>query len=128
MRTRNLRGKVFSGSGEGSKFVGLDWTVRQVEETVGFTPYHGTLNLRLLGEGVEIRRQIEKKIVTRICPQTGYSTGLICKASIYSINCAIVIPLLKDYPIDVLEVIAPVNLRKALKIHDGDEVSVSVTV
>ena len=128
MGTRNLRGKVSSGSGEGAKFVSLDWTVRQVEETVGFTPYPGTLNLRLLGEGVAIRRQIEKKVVARICPQTGYCAGLICKASIYSINCAIVIPLLKDYPIDVLEVIAPVNLRKALKIHDGDEVSVSVTV
>jgi riboflavin kinase, archaea type len=123
-----LKGKVFSGCGGGAKFVSLDWVWRQVEAKVGFKPYPGTLNLKLLGDSAKLREQAEQKMVSRICPPDGYCPGVISEASIDDVKCAIVIPLVKDYPVDVLEVIAPFNLRKLLKIHDGDTVFVNVEI
>jgi CTP-dependent riboflavin kinase len=119
---------VFSGHGEGAKFVGINWVCQQIELKVGFKPYPGTLNLKLTGESVLLRKQAEQKIVSRICPAEGYCPGLISEASIGNIKCAIVIPLIKDYPDDVLEIIAPFNLRKLLKVRDGDTVLVNVAI
>jgi CTP-dependent riboflavin kinase len=61
-------------------------------------------------------------------PQTGYYSGLLFKATIDELECAIVIPIMPNYPRDVLEVIAPVYLRGSLKLADGDVVTASVNV
>ena len=42
-----FKGSVFSGNGEGRKFIELPWVKRQIQEKLGFTPYLGTLNIRL---------------------------------------------------------------------------------
>jgi len=128
LESANLSGKVFSGKGEGAKFVGLDWVKKQIQEKLGFEPYLGTLNIRLSGESIVLREQTKKRIVSQIYPQIGYCTGLISQASIGNVKSAIVIPLVKDYPDDVLEVIAPLNLRELLKIHDGDVITVSIVI
>lgn len=77
------------------------------------------------------RRRREKKDFGEICGHEnlspeGYCRGLIFKASIRTLECAIVIPLTKDYPKDVLEVVAATNLRDRLHLLDNDEVTVSV--
>ena len=128
MSTICLSGKVFSGKGEGARFVGLNWVQLQIEEKVGFKPYIGTLNIRLSRKNEELRKLAEQKMVSRISPPNGYCPGLISKALIMNIKCAIVIPLVRDYPDDILEVIAPFNLRKELKICDGDTIDVTVTI
>lgn len=38
---------------------------------------------------------------------------------------AIIIPQVPDYPEDMMEVIAPVSLRKTLKLKEGDEVQLT---
>jgi riboflavin kinase len=121
-----LTGRVFSGKGEGRKFLELQWVKRQIEEKTGFIPYGGTLNLRLSREDAEKRNVLEKSAVMKICPPEGYCSGLAFKASIGTQECAIVIPLTKDYPKDVLEVVASTNLRDRLHLRDDDEVTVSV--
>ena len=42
--------------------------------------------------------------------------------------CAVVIPQIEDYPENVLEIIASVNLRETLNLKDGEDVTVSVQV
>jgi riboflavin kinase len=121
-----LTGRVFSGKGEGRKFLELQWVKQQIEEKTGFNPYGGTLNLRLSREDAEKRNVLEKSAVMKICPPEGYCSGLAFKASIDTQECAIVIPLTKDYPKDVLEVVASTNLRDRLHLRDDDEVTVSV--
>jgi riboflavin kinase, archaea type len=121
-------GTVFSGEGRGKKFVELPWFRRQVEEKLGFSPYLGTLNLRLLGKEVEKRNLLETTGSLTVKPQTGYYSGLLFKATIDALDCAVVIPIMPNYPNDVLEVIAPVYLRGSLKLADGSLLSVSVTV
>jgi CTP-dependent riboflavin kinase len=50
------------------------------------------------------------------------------RAKIDAFECAVVIPIMPNYPNDVLEVIAPIYLRKKLKLADGSVVTVSVNV
>ncbi len=121
-------GIVFSGEGKGKKFVELPWFKRQVEEKLGFSPYLGTLNLRLLGKEVEKRGLLETEGSLTVEPQTGYYSGLLFRATIDGLECAVVIPIMPNYPSDVLEVIAPVYLRSSLKVADGSLVAVSVNV
>ena len=121
-------GSVFSGEGKGKKFVALPWFKQQVEQTLGFSPYLGTLNLRLLGEEVAKRRLLETTGSLAVKPQACYYSGLLFKSKLKGEECAVVIPIMPNYPNDVLEVIAPVYLRERLKLVDGCVVSVSVSV
>jgi len=102
----------------------LSWVILQVEEKVGFKPYPGTLNIKLSQESLAARKKLGQSASSRICPPKGYSCGIVSPALIGNLKIAIVIPEVKDYPIDVLEVIAPVNLRDFLKVKDGDEIVV----
>ena len=123
-----LEGTVFSGQGRGKKFVELPWFKRQVEEKLGFSPYPGTLNLFLTEKNVENRRLLEISGGLTVKPQTGYYSGVMFRASIDALECAVVIPIMPNYPNDVLEVIAPIYLREKLKLVDGSLVAVSVNV
>ena len=70
---------------------------------------------------------VEKAEVREIIPVEGFKKGLcISKVSINGVNCAIIIPEVPDYPEDMLEIIAHINLRKKLGLKDGDIVEVRV--
>jgi riboflavin kinase len=123
-----FEGTVFSGEGRGKKFVELPWFKRQVEEKLGFSPYLGTLNLLLTEKNVENRRLLEVSDGLTVEPQTGYYSGIMFRANINGLECAVVIPIMPNYPNDVLEVIAPIYLREKLKLTNGSLVTVSVNV
>lgn len=42
------------------------------------------------------------------------------------IHGAVVMPQVPNYPDDLVEVLAPVNLREALRLKDGDAVEVAI--
>ena len=128
MEKIKFSGKVFSGKGGGKKFLDLPWVKRQINAILGFTPYAGTLNIRLSDESVERRKLLEKAASITIYPAEGYCSGKLFKASIGVLECAIVIPEVAGYPEDVLEIIAPVNLREKLQLEDGDEITVTVNL
>ena len=123
-----FKGTVFSGTGQGKKFVDLPWVKQQIEEKLGFSPYSGTLNIRLTEESVEKRILLEKAEGIEVEPQLGYCPGALFKACIGALECAAVFPKVPNYPSDVLEIIAPVCLREHLKLVDGSLVTVSVNV
>jgi riboflavin kinase, archaea type len=123
-----LSGRVFTGQGEGRKYVERPWVRSQIQEKLGFTPYAGTLNLRLSAESEQQRRELEKSAFLRVCAAEGCCSGLLFKASIAALECAVVIPEVEGYPKDVLEVVAWTNLRERLRLQDGDEVTVTVNL
>lgn len=123
-----LSGTVFSGEGRGKKFVELPWFKRQVEEKLGFSPYLGTLNMRLSLKEAEKRILLENAEGLVVEPQTGYYSGLLFKATIDAMECGVIIPIMPNYPSDVLEVIAPIYLRGLLKLMDDSLVTISVNV
>ena len=128
MERIKLSGKVLSGGGEGKRFLDLPWVKRQVEKKLGFIPYSGTLNLRLSEESVKRRKLLEKAHSVKVCPAEGYCNGVLIKAFIGTLECAIVVPEIAGYPKDVLEIIASVNLRDKLQLEDGDEITVTVNL
>ncbi|MGA2384968.1 MAG: DUF120 domain-containing protein [Candidatus Bathyarchaeia archaeon] len=123
-----LRGTVFSGNGDGRKFISLPWVTRQIQEKLGFTPYAGTLNIRLTKESAKKKKLLEEAEKFEIKPEEGYCTGILIKAKIKNLSCAFIIPQIPSYPQDELEVVAAVNLRERFGLRDGSEVGVMVTV
>jgi riboflavin kinase len=123
-----FEGTVFSGKGEGKKFVSLPWVKQQIKEKLGFSPYAGTLNLRLKAKSVEKKVLLGTSGEMWIEPRAGYCPGVMYKAEIDGLECAVVVPKVPNYPMDVLEVIASVSLRERFKLCDGSVVAVSVNV
>ena len=121
-----LTGKVFSGQGGGKKFLELPWVRQQIQQKLGFTPYPGTLNLKLSPQSAQSRRMIEKKAVLKICPQKNYCEGTLIKAFVGAHECAVVIPKVENYPRDILELVASFSLREELQLRDGDTVTVTI--
>jgi riboflavin kinase len=122
-----LEGKVFSGKGEGSKYVRLAWVKKQVEEGFGFTPCAGTLNIRLDDKSIPKKRALTKAPALEIVPTAGYYRGRLFKAILKDcVKAAVVVPDVPDYPECVLEVISSENLRKKLQLSDGDKVTVRI--
>jgi riboflavin kinase len=128
LKKKEFSGRVFSGRGEGEKFLELPWVKQQIEEKLGFTPYNGTLNLRLSEQSVKRRRLLEMAASLEVCPAEGYCLGRVFRASVVGLGCAVVLPAVAGYPEDVLEIIAPVNLREEVRLVDGAEVVVTVAV
>jgi riboflavin kinase len=123
-----FEGTVFSGSGEGKRFVSLPWVKTQVEQKLGFTPYDGTLNIRLTKQSIQNKHLLESTKGVAVTPQAGYFPGVLFEAVIKGLKCAIVIPKTPNYPLDVLEVIADVCLRQKLCLADGSKAKVTVNI
>ncbi len=121
-----LKGKVFSGVGEGRMFTDLSWAKKQFQDKMGFQPRSGTLNIRLSG-GIEKMKLLKSFKGVEIEPPEGFFGGRCFKALIMGeVNGAVVIPDVSRYPSNVLEVIAPINLREKFNLNDGDEIDLEV--
>jgi len=122
----NVKGRVTRGLGEGKKFTQLPWVKRLIQEKIGFEPYPGTLNLRLSSDA-QIFTLLEKFSGIRISPREGFASGRIYKALIAGeVHGAVVRPEVPNYPEDVLEILASVNLREEFNLRDGDEVEIKI--
>lgn len=122
------KGTVFSGEGTGSRFVGIAWARKQIREKLGFDPYLGTLNVRLQESDARVLRKVLGALIgIEITPEKGFFQARCFKALVTGkVEAAIVLPEKSGYPSDVLEVIAPVCLRRVLSLEDGDEVEITV--
>lgn len=125
-KEHGLRGSVFSGLGQGRYFTQLDWVKDQCRDKVGFIPYPGTLNVRIEDRYLPVVASLRKKEGIRLIPPNAQSCeGKGYRASLNGTPVAIVIPMVDDYPRDILEIIAPVNLRETLSLTDGSKVAVA---
>lgn len=127
MKKLRIKGRVFSGKGKGAKFTRLPWVEGQIREKLGFTPYPGTLNLKLTEKDVENRASLEEVEAQDILPTSGFNRGRLFRAYLRDdVKCAVVIPQIPGYPDDVVEIISQTNLREKLKLEDGQSVEVDI--
>ena len=124
-------GRVFTGLGEGKYYMSLEGYRRQFREKLGFEPFPGTLNLKL--ESASHMLQLRELASMPGIEIKGFSDGVrtyggvkCFRALIDSVVGAALIIERTHYDYSVLEVIAPVNLRKELGLKDGDKVTVRV--
>ena len=126
MKTLLLEGEVFSGKGEGAEFTKLPWVKKQIKKKLGFTPYLGTLNIRLTERSVILKNLLKNAQGIEITPAEGFHRGVCFKAYLMGLECAVVIPEVQDYPENTLEVVAPTKLREHLKLKDGSIIEIKV--
>jgi HAD superfamily hydrolase (TIGR01509 family) len=125
----SITGRVVSGARKAAEFTRLGWVEAQCFEKLGFNPYPGTLNIQLLPESASAFNALEKNASCELIPpDPSFCTAKIIPICLESLEAALVIPSedVRTHGKDVLEVIAPVCIRKTLGLGDGDEVTLVV--
>lgn len=131
-----LDGKVVSGMGEGAYYMSLDGYQTQFSEKLGYKPYPGTLNLKLLSQSTISMRSIMDSypsIFIRGFTDSSRSYGWVkCYPAILNKGAmdkaAVIVLERTHYDKSILEVIAPVCVKETLGIRNGDDVRVFVNM
>ncbi|HZD34507.1 MAG TPA: DUF120 domain-containing protein [Nitrososphaeraceae archaeon] len=131
-----LDGKVVSGMGEGAYYMSLDGYQTQFSEKLGYKPYPGTLNLKLLSQSTISMRSIMDSypsIFIRGFTDSSRSYGWVkCYPAILNNGAmdkaAVIVLERTHYDKSILEVIAPVCVKETLGIRNGDDVKVFVNM
>jgi riboflavin kinase len=127
-----LEGVLFTGLGEGAYYTSIDQYRKQFIEKLGFDPYPGTLNLKLTTDyDIKARAELEAYPAIEIegFKDENRTYGPVkCYPVIIEnkVKGALVSALRSHYDSSVIEVIAPVFLRKHLSLKDGHKVKVEV--
>ena len=127
-----LEGKVFTGLGEGAYYVTKEHYRQQIVEKLGFEPYPGTLNVKLSSDyDIKARMELDAYPAIEIkgFKNEDRTFGFVkCYPAIIggTVKGALITALRSHYDASVLEIIAPVCLRKQLGLKDGNKVKVEV--
>jgi riboflavin kinase len=127
-----LEGTVFTGLGEGAYYISKEQYRKQFIEKLGFDPYPGTLNLKLTTD-YDIKTHDELEAYPAI-EVGGFKSE---DRTFGSVKCypvivdnkekgALISALRSHYDASVLELIAPIPLRRQLRLKDGHKVKVEV--
>jgi riboflavin kinase len=132
----DFEGTVVSGMGEGAYYMSLEGYRKQFKEKLGFEPYPGTLNVKLIDQiFMNARREIGRYPSVFI---SGFNDNMrtygwvkCYKADINkgAINNAAALVLERThYDDSMLEIIAPICLKEAIGIQNGDRISIKVQI
>ncbi|NLE05494.1 MAG: CTP-dependent riboflavin kinase [Crenarchaeota archaeon] len=125
-----LEGIVFTGLGEGAYYITKEHYRKQFQSKLGFDPYPGTLNLRLISDyDKKSRTELETypAIEVQGFKNEDRTFGLVkCYPVIIENKAkgALLSALRTHYDVSVLEIIAPICLRKHLNLKDGNKVKI----
>jgi CTP-dependent riboflavin kinase len=122
---------IYSDLGLAASFMALDWVQLALKQSLGFAPFPATLNVRpkAAADAETWRRMRTEAAGLQLAPAEGgycnarlfpigISTGE--KSAREEIEGAILLPEVKDYPSDKIEIVAPVRLKDHLGVEDGD--------
>jgi CTP-dependent riboflavin kinase len=119
-----ITGKIISGAGEGAYFTQIDWVQQQCEAKLGFKPYPGTLNLEISEEYLSIVKSLDQKKtgIELISPDPNFCNARVFAVSLGEISGAIILPeeKVRVHPKNIIEIIAPLNIKASLNVKDGD--------
>ncbi|MDA4124963.1 MAG: CTP-dependent riboflavin kinase [Thaumarchaeota archaeon] len=124
-------GEVFSGIGKGKYYVGHPEYQKRFDRALGYKPYPGTLNVRLLdpGDRKEVGELRARKGI-RIDPFTfqgeGFSALTCFDGAMSGERVTVLLIDITHYNESVVELISPVFLRGRFGLKDGDRVEFTV--
>jgi riboflavin kinase len=115
----------------------LDWVQATLKKSLGFAPFPATLNVRpKIQEDARIWEAVQKFPGIPLPP---WDNGF-CSARLYRVEVegpstsvtgkvsgAVLLPDVNGYPKDKIEIIAPVRLKSALGVTDGDQLTLEFT-
>jgi CTP-dependent riboflavin kinase len=124
-----MTGAIFSDLGQASRFMALDWVQELFRQCLGYHPFPATLNLRpVTPDDSQVWQRVQRELVGVALPP---AAGGHCAAKLFRVEIqasesaaritgAVVLPEVKDYPSDKIEVVAPLRLKDHLGVKDGD--------
>jgi riboflavin kinase len=125
-----IEGFVVTGLGEGAYYV--DIYSSKLRASLGFKPHLGTLNVKIVDE--DSRKAIGRMKNTPPLVLSGFTHkgrtfgDVICYR--VKVNCkieaAVVIAQRTHHSEEILEVVAPINIRDALGLVDNDKITLTV--
>ncbi len=132
-----FEGVVFEGMADGAYYMSQPEYKAAFKHLLGFTPFAGTLNLRLHSQqDIAARAALYEKpgLLVKEFRRNGHFFGAVkcfaakvsAKAGGAVVDAAVIMPIRTHHPPDVLEIIAPVKLRDALGLKNGSPVAVEV--
>lgn len=130
-KTWRLRGRVVSGVQKATFFTQLDWVQEQCKNKLGFRPYPGTLNLNmdvLKEDSLALKELRNENGIQLIPPDPNFCAANVVPVYVGGVKGAIVIPA-EDVDVhdrNIIEVLAPLRLRDALGVKDGDLVTLII--
>lgn len=112
----------------------LDWVQKALVDCLGFAPFPATLNVRPAQQEDAAAWETIQNDGSFFSQMPGQEGA--CLARIYRIEIqaapgrdrhgtrgAVLLPEVKDYPKDKIEIVAPVRLKDALGVKDGDRLT-----
>ncbi len=128
-----LEGTLFSGFGEGSYYLGQKGYTLQIRRKLGFNPYPGTLNLKLSPSELRKKQELEmypSLTIEGFMVDKRFFGKVRCFPAIINnvVNGAVILIKRTHYDESVLEVIAPVHLRKRFNLKEGSKVKIEVLI
>jgi Transcriptional regulator of a riboflavin/FAD biosynthetic operon len=124
-----IKGKVFTGIGEGAYYVTRKYYMNQFKEKLGIKPYPGTLNIKLIEPK---DRSFIESLPYIFIPGTKTKLrtyGWVkCFPAVMNgqVRCFAITLERTHYDSTVIEVISEVNLRKTLNLKDNDIVEIKL--
>jgi riboflavin kinase, archaea type len=131
-----LEGHVISGMGEGAYYMSLEGYRMQFRQKLGYSPFPGTLNIKL-SDPASMRSRQDLSAFPSIfihgfsdklrtygwvkCYPVEINNGLVRKA-------ALLILERTHYDDSIIEIIAPICIKESMKIKNGDHVSVTAHI
>ena len=125
-----MKGKIVSGVGKAAQFTQLEWVQDQCERNLGFRPYPGTLNLEIAEEEIDF---LEARFITQgirlIPPDPGFCEARAIPVVVGEIRGALILPdeKVRVHGRATIEFLAPVKMKEALRVKDGDFLQVRFT-
>ncbi|NHJ46611.1 MAG: CTP-dependent riboflavin kinase [Asgard group archaeon] len=137
-RSAIIYGEIESGLGEGAWYITQEEYTNQFEDILGFVPFPGTLNLRILNlddlKKIAQIRQSEPYIIHGFVKKGRQFGDVMCYKARFEDGSvgAIIVPSRTHHNKDILEAIAPINLREKLAenpnipLRDGKNIRIEV--
>lgn len=121
-----IKGKIVSGTHEGSYFVSLDIYQDEFRDKLKFIPFPGTLNLKISSEETKRIYDLQDKMGT-IKGRGKYGDVNFLPAQLNGeVDGALLFPVKTHHSPETLEFVARENLRKKLKLEDGDPATLKI--
>lgn len=130
----HFNGILVSGMGEGKYYMSLEGYRKQFKKKIGYIPFPGTLNIRIVDPlSLENREKIENfrfHFIDGFRDSKRTYGWVKCYPAIINGNEGLQSDLLilerTHHDNDMLEIIAPVNIKQILHLKNGDDVKVTL--
>lgn len=122
-----IKGIITSGHGRGAYFMSQPVYQNQFKEKLNFSPFPGTLNIKIDQKEIDSIHNLPQEKMTNIEGKEKFGDVLLIKAVLNDkIEGAIVFPERTTHGKNIIEFVAQKNIKKALNLKNGDSVKVSL--